>query len=251
MPPTIAPPPRIALVGDRSAAVEAHNRIPVLMQALAGADEPIELYWLHSTSVSSPGDVAGFDGIWIVPGSPYEHSAGVLAAVEAARTGGIPLLGTCGGFQHLLLEFARNVCGLSGVKHAEVDPEAAELLVVPLRCSLFGEEATVTIADGTTAARVMGAGPTSERYFCRFGLNADYEDLLVSRGLVISGRDDGGDARVAELPDHPFFLGSLFQPELSSDATWVHPLIAGFAAAVRARAGGRTAGASRPLATQA
>jgi CTP synthase (UTP-ammonia lyase) len=108
----------------------------------------------------------------------------------------------------------------------------------------------VTIADGRTAAWVMGAGPTSERYFCRFGLNADYEDLLVSRGLVISGRDDGGDARVAELPGHPFFLGSLFQPELSSDATWVHPLIAGFAAAVRARAGCRTAGASRPLAAQ-
>jgi len=94
----------------------------------------------------------------------------------------------------------------------------------------------VTIAEGTTAARVMGAGPTTERYFCRFGLNADYEAVLVAHGLVISGREETGDARVAELPDHPFFVGSLFQPELSSDATWVHPLIGGFAAAVRAHA---------------
>jgi CTP synthase (UTP-ammonia lyase) len=233
----IPPPPRVALVGDRSAAVEAHNRIPVLMHALAGADEPIELYWLRSTAVGAPQDVAGFDGIWIVPGSPYESSAGVLAAIEAARTGRIPLLGTCGGFQHLLLEFARNVCGLPNVTHAEVDPGASELLVVPLRCSLFGEEATVTIADGTTASGLMGAGPTTERYFCRFGLNPAYESSLLERGLVISGRDESGDARVAELPDHPFFVGSLFQPELSSDSTWVHPLIAGFASAVRARAG--------------
>jgi CTP synthase (UTP-ammonia lyase) len=229
-------PPRLALVGDRSSAVEAHGRIPALVHALTGPEEPIELYWLHSTSVASPDDVAGFDGIWVVPGSPYEHSAGVLAAVEAARTRHIPLLGTCGGFQHLLLEFARDVCGLPGVTHAEVDPDAAELLLVPLRCKLFGEEATVTIADGTLAARLMGAGPTSERYFCRFGLNAGYEAALVSHGLVISGRDDDGDARVAELPGHPFFIGSLFQPELSSDTTWVHPLITGFAQAVRTHA---------------
>jgi CTP synthase (UTP-ammonia lyase) len=232
---TVPRPPRIALVGDRSAAVEAHNRIPVLMQALSGAEEPIELYWLHSTSIASPEDVAGFDGIWVVPGSPYASSAGVLTAIETARTGRIPLLGTCGGFQHLLLEFAHNVCRLPDATHAEVDPDAPELLLVPLRCSLFGEEATVTIADGTTAASLMGAGPTTERYFCRFGLNPAYESRLQSCGLVISGRDESGDARVAELQDHPFFVGSLFQPELSSDSTWVHPLIAGFASAVRAR----------------
>ena len=235
MPAPLPSPPRLALVGDRSSSVEAHGRIPTLIGA-TGPAEPIEVYWLHSTSIAHPDDVRGFDGIWIVPGSPYAHPDGVLAAIEAARTGGIPLLGTCGGFQHLLIEFARNVCGLANVTHAEIDPDADELLLVALRCTLFGEEATVTIADGTLAGRLMGAGPASERYFCRFGLNSDYEATLVAHGLVISGRDDDGDARVAELPGHPFFLGSLFQPELSSDVTWVHPLIAGFADAVRAHA---------------
>jgi CTP synthase (UTP-ammonia lyase) len=161
---TIVPrPPRIALVGDRSAAVEAHNRIPVLMQALSGAEEPIELYWLHSTSIASPEDVAGFDGIWVVPGSPYASSAGVLAAIETARTGRIPLLGTCGGFQHLLLEFAHNVCRLPDAAHAEVDPDAPELLLVPLRCSLFGEEATVTIANGTSHPTIPISVPSTTR----------------------------------------------------------------------------------------
>ncbi len=232
----IPPPPRLALVGDRSNSVQAHPRIPAILGALStpGA-EPIEPYWVASTAIGSPDDVEGFDGIWVVPGSPYESMDGVLTAIQTARSEGIPLLGTCGGFQHILLEFARHVCGLPRVAHAEIEPGAKELLLVPLACKLFGEESEVIIAEGTLAARAMGAGPTTERYFCRFGLERSYEDILTAGGLVISGRDADGEARVAELPGHPFFLGTLFQPELSSDATWVHPLIAAFCRAVRER----------------
>jgi CTP synthase (UTP-ammonia lyase) len=229
--------PRLALVGDRSPSVQAHQKIPALIDATTTSDSPaIEVYWLHSTDIATPDDVAGFDGVWAIPGSPYESTSGVLAAIQAARTGGIPFLGTCAGFQHLLLEFARDVCGLAAVDNAERDPEAAELLIVPLECSLLGEEATVLIEPGTAAAEVMGPGPTTERYFCRYGLNRDYLDILQRHGLVFSGRDDRGEVRVAELPGHPFCIASLFQPELSSDRTWVHPLIAAFAAAVRAHA---------------
>jgi CTP synthase (UTP-ammonia lyase) len=233
-------PPRLALVGDRSVNVAAHDRIPIIVEALsASGHEPIELYWLHSTTISGPDDVAGFDGVWAIPGSPYANPAGVIAAIEAARTRGIPFLGTCGGFQHQLLEYARHVCGLTSAENCEQSPDAAELLIVPLRCSLFGEEASVTVVPDTTAARLMGPGPTTERFFCRFGLNPAYEGVLTDHGLVLSGRDEEGDARIAELPGHVFFVGSLFQPELASDATWVHPLIAGFAAAVRAHASSR------------
>jgi CTP synthase (UTP-ammonia lyase) len=232
-----SPPPRLALVGDRSPSVRAHNKIPLLIGALAnGSEEAIEPYWLHSTTINDPSDVDGFDGIWVVPGSPYAHPAGVIVAITAARTAGIPLLGTCGGFQHLLLEFARNVCGLHAVDNAELNPNAPELLIVPLRCSLLGEEAVVTVRPGTVAAGAMGAGSSTERFFCRYGLNAEYEGVLESNGLVVSGRDEFGDARVAELAGHPFFVGSLFQPELTSDPTWVHPLIVSFAAAVRLHA---------------
>ena len=232
----IPSPPRIALVGDRSASVEAHARIPGILAALRSPGcEPIEPYWVASAAIESSDDVSGFDGIWVVPGSPYDSMEGVLTAIETARTEGIPLFGTCGGFQHILIEFARNICGLTGVTHAEVEPGAADLLVVELECSLFGEEAEVVIADGTLAAQVMGAGPTTERYFCRYGLAPRYEETLTSQGLVISGRDPNGEARVVELPGHPFLMGTLFQPELSSDATWIHPLIAEFCRAVRAR----------------
>src|SRR5690242_18654893 len=134
-----AAPPRLALVGDRSAAVRAHARIPGILRGLAGADrEPLEAYWLRSKQIDESTSFAGFDGVWVLPGSPYASMDGVLAAIRAARTGGIPLLGTCGGFQHLLLEFARDVCGLADVEHAESSPEAERHLLVPLACSLLG-----------------------------------------------------------------------------------------------------------------
>ena len=240
-----ARPPRIALVGDRSGSVQAHAKIPVIIDAMAGPAGPaIEVYWLRSTAIGGQGDVAGFDGVWVIPGSPYQNTDGVLAAILAARTGRIPLLGTCGGFQHLLLEFARDVCGLTGAENTEQNPDAAEPLLVPLECSLLGEESGVVITPGTVAADAMGPGPTTERYFCRYGLNADYVEILQNHGLVFSGRDASGDVRVAELPDHPFFVASLFQPELSSDPTWVHPLITAFASAVRSHAAALAGAAS-------
>lgn len=239
-------PPRVALVGDRSADVRAHARIPVVLDFLnAGTGDPIEVYWLATTAISGPDDVGGFDGVWVVPGSPYASMAGVLEAIRGARESGTPLLGTCGGFQHLLLEFARNVCGLGRAAHAEVDPDAPEQLIVPLACSLLGEEATIFVEPGTRAAAIMGPGPAAERYFCRYGLNSTYLELLKAKGLCFSAVDETGDPRLAELPGHPFFIGSLFQPELSSGPGWAHPLIAAFAAAVRQHAG-TSAAAGQP-----
>jgi CTP synthase (UTP-ammonia lyase) len=236
-------PPRLALVGDRSPNVLAHQRIPSVIKALSAANgEALDVYWLHSTSIEPSTDLRGFDGIWALPGSPYANTAGVLHAITTARTHDIPFLGTCAGFQHLLLEFARNVCGLSDIEHGEAEPGSPHLLLIPLACSLLGEEGGVTIVGDTLAARIMSAGRTTERYFCSFGLNATYLPALEAGGLVVSGRDDEGEMRVGELTDHPFFLGTLFQPELSSDSTWIHPVLRSFVDAARAHAAVAVAG---------
>ena len=152
--PSAPHPPRIALVGDRSPAVEAHQRIATLLADLnrSGGDA-IEPYWQPSATIGEPDELAGFDGIWVVPGSPYASATGVLTAIRTARVRQIPFLGTCGGFQHALIEFARNVCGLAGVEHAELAPTADELLVVPLECSLLGEEAAVSVRPGRAPRR--------------------------------------------------------------------------------------------------
>ncbi|WP_340686678.1 hypothetical protein LCL61_10620 [Amycolatopsis coloradensis] len=225
---------RVALVGDRSDGVRSHVRIPMLFARLAER-EGIELdaYWLPTDAV---GDLTGFDGIWLVPGSPYRSEAGAVDAVRAARENGIPFLGTCAGFQHALLEFARNVCGFGGIGHAENAPESAERLIVPLACSLVGHEGAVHVTPDTLAARILGAERSVERYHCSYGLDARHLDTLAANGVVFSGFDGEGDARIAELPEHPFFLATLFQPELAGDGTRPHPLVQAFARAAVAHA---------------
>lgn len=230
------PMARIALVGDRSANVRAHARIPVLLDALLRRDGiALDAYWIATPDAEAT-DLGRFDAIWAAPGSPYESADGAMAAVRTAREQRIPFLGTCGGFQHALLEFARNVCGLPGVENAEVTPEAAEHLIVALECSLKGHEEAVMIAPGTLAAKISGAGRRTERYHCDYGLNPDYLERLATGGLSFSGFDDSGQVRIAELPGHPFFLGTLFQPELHGDGTQPHPIIVALAAAATAHA---------------
>ncbi|AQZ62678.1 hypothetical protein BKM31_15495 [[Actinomadura] parvosata subsp. kistnae] len=220
---------RIALVGDRSPGVRSHARIPQLMRALRERDGiALDPYWLPTTDVSG---IEGFDGIWLVPGSPYQDEAGAVRAVRVARERGIPFLGTCAGFQHMLLEFAREVCGLR-VAHAENDPGAGDFVMTPLACSLAGHEGLVRLVPGTRIEQIVGAPTTMESYICSYGLNEDYRQTLAAHGMVFSGHADDGTARVAELPGHPFFLATLFQPELAGDGTRPHPVISAFAAAV-------------------
>jgi CTP synthase (UTP-ammonia lyase) len=227
--------PIIALVGDRSEGVRAHGRIPDIHDGLRRGG-PLELTWVHSREAVTT-DLSAFDGVWVVPGSPYADEAGVLHAIRTAREEGIPFLGTCGGFQHLLLELARDVCGLITAAHQESSPDAELPLIVPMACSLLGESATITVVEGTKAAAILGAGPRVERYFCGYQLDPDHVATLEAHGLVVSARDELGDVRMAELPEPPFLVGSLFQPELSSTADAIHPLIEAFAAAVRSYAG--------------
>ncbi|MFC7550155.1 hypothetical protein [Plantactinospora sp. GCM10030261] len=228
---------RVALVGDRSPHVRSHTRAPAALAALRHTDGlDLDVYWIPTAQVRTADAFDGFDGIWLLPGSPYESEAGALAAVRAARTGGIPFLGTCGGFQHALLEYARAVCGLATAGHAENDPAAEDLVIEPLSCSLVGHEGTVRTMPGTLAERIIGADQTMERYHCAYGPNPRYLDLLARNGLRFSGHDEQGAVRIAELPEHPFFLGTLFQPELA-ETDRPHPVIRAFAAAACRRAG--------------
>ncbi|WP_153031459.1 hypothetical protein [Amycolatopsis sp. YIM 10] len=214
---------RIALVGDRSPHVRSHTRIPGLLEKLAERDGLVlDAYWIPTEEAA---DVDGFDAIWLLPGSPYASEAGALAAVTTARTRGIPFLGTCAGFQHALLEFARGVCGLDSASHAESDPSGSSPVIVPLACSLAGHEGAIIVEPESLAGEILGAARTVERYHCSYGCNPEYLELLRSHGLRFTGADEAGDPRVVELPGHPFFLATLFQPELAREDLAPHPII--------------------------
>ncbi|MEU6977650.1 MULTISPECIES: hypothetical protein [unclassified Streptomyces] len=222
--------PRLALVGDRSDRVPSHARFDELIPAFG-----VDVDWLASFAVTE--SIAEYDGIWVIPGSPYVNQAGVLLAIRTARTLGIPYLGTCGGFQHALIEYARNVLGIEDAEDVQYDACADTPLIVPLACSLVGETAPLYFSSGSRlSAAYPGLESAVETYHCKYGLNPEYEDRMLSGSLRVSGWDAEKAPRAVELPNHPFFVGSLFQPELSSRPEQLHPLIRVFLDAVGERA---------------
>ena len=230
----------IALVGDRSQTVRAHARIPMLVDALRRRETLVlDPYWIASEDAE--GALNGFDGIWLVPGSPYASAEGAIAAARTARERGIPFLGTCGGFQHAVLMLARDICGIDEAAHAEYGPDG-ELVIVELECSLVGHEGAINYEPGSLIQRIMGVERSLERYHCSYGIDRAYIDRLADHGVRFTAHDDAGDVRALELPDHPFFLGTLFQPELAGDGTRPHAVVRAFADACVARASAAVAG---------
>ncbi|MHB1548523.1 MAG: CTP synthase C-terminal region-related (seleno)protein [Acidimicrobiales bacterium] len=237
---------RIGVVGDYQPTNETHLATTAAVQhAAANANAEAEITWIGTEELDAGDGLAvllSFDALIIAPGSPYRSLNGALAAIEHARSRGVPLLGTCGGFQHVVLEYARNVVGFRDAQHAEYDPYASTLFITPLSCSLAGQTMTVHLVDNTIASRAYGRTTVTERYYCNFGLNPAYLDTIVQAGLTVSGTDSNDEPRILELPSHPFFVATLFVPQTSSTPAAPHPLLAALVEAARAR------GATKPRA---
>lgn len=229
----------IALVGDQSPNVLAHRAIPHALRLAGDAYEGTVVWrWVDSDMIKNARrDLAIYDAVWAVPGSPYRNMEGVLSAIRFARETNCPFLGTCGGFQHAVIEFARNVAGLAQADHAESSPGAATLVVTPLACELVEKTEDVTFTPDSRLYTIFGGQPARGEYHCRFGINAAHRAALEAAGLRFTGFDAKGDIRALELPKHPFFCATLFQPERSGPRGERHPLIAAFVQAAVKRAG--------------
>jgi ribosomal protein S18 acetylase RimI-like enzyme/gamma-glutamyl-gamma-aminobutyrate hydrolase PuuD len=213
-------PLRIGLVGDRDESVLAHRAIPEAVRLAAERlGVAAEVVWLATDSLPAGVEAAreilegAFDALWCVPASPYRHTAGALAAIAVARTRDIPFFASCGGFQHALLEIARDVLGLEEAAHAELDPGAADPIIAPLACSLVEVSGAVRFVTGSLLANAYGTDRAEEGYHCRYGLAAAHEGKLAAAGVSVTARDEDGDARAFELEGPRFFTGTLFQPE--------------------------------------
>jgi CTP synthase (UTP-ammonia lyase) len=220
----------IGLVGDYSPDVIAHRAIPKALElARASGGRDVDWRWIETRDLRRPAkDLSDCAGIWVTPGSPYANTTGVLEAIRWARENGRPFLGTCGGFQHALIEFGRNVAGLAGADHAESSPEAKLLLVTRLACSLVERSGVVRLEPGSRLRAAYGADEATEGYHCNFGLNTAYRRALEEAGLRFTAFDDEGAVRGAELPSHPFFVGTLFQPERAALRGELPPVVKAF-----------------------
>ena len=222
----------LALIGDPSRAVTAHQAIPLAFERLR-TELPADFSWewiatrkIHDAAR----ELNRFAGLWVVPGGPYENMAGALAAIRFARESGRPFLGTCGGFQHALIEFARNVAGLPLADHAETNPAGPSLVVTPLSCALVEATGPLRLVPGSLIQQAYGRNEVSEGYRCRYGPDRAYRERFEQAGLRFTATDEEGAIRAGELPTdvHPFFVGTLFQPERAVMRGETPPLVRAF-----------------------
>ncbi|MGE7956362.1 CTP synthase C-terminal region-related (seleno)protein [Pseudomonas sp. NPDC089530] len=232
--PHLAPSPtlQIALVGDYDPQVTAHQAIPRALE-LAAAETGLKVryHWLATDSLSSDAPLQNVDGIWCVPASPYRSTDGALRAIRFARERQRPFLGTCGGFQHALLEYARNVLGWTDAEHGETHPEVEHALITPLACSLVETTDSIQLCAGSRIAQAYGESQISEGYRCLYGVNPQFAAQLLEHDLRPGGYDSAGDLRAVELRNQRFFVATLFQPERAALKGIVPPLVSALLAA--------------------
>ena len=219
----------VVLLGDRDASSPTHRELDA---AIARFPDGVKGRWVgtDTAGASRTGDA---DALWLVPGTPYRDDAAAYSAITGARTSGQPFLGTCGGFQYAIVEFARSVAGIAGAEHAETAPTATALVIERLSCSLVGQTRAVTAVPGTRMYRLCGGAPFEGFHWCNFGLAPAFVDRLVSHGLHMTALGDDAGVEAIEIPDHPFFLATLFQPQVGALAgRALHSVIQGFLSAL-------------------
>jgi len=215
---------RVALVGDYRANAVAHQAIPLAVQfAAKSLSLDVTADWIATPDIHQH-NWNDYDAIWVVPGSPYLNDEGVFATIRWARENHKPFLGSCGGFQYAVVEYARNVLGWEDAGHAETD-ESGRWVIAPLACSLVEQRGTVTFEPGSRIAQAYGALESDEGYHCNFGVNPEFSDALATNNLKITSWDLDRDVRGVELTDHPFFVATLFQSERAALQNRLSPLV--------------------------
>jgi CTP synthase len=208
----------------------------------AGAENQakVNITWVDSENVEE-GDVKklfkGIHGLLIPGGFGERGIQGKIDAITYARENNIPFFGICLGLQCAVIEFARNVCGIENANSSEFDKNSNSVIdIMPDQVNIENKGGTMRLGSwdcklkpGTKAAEAYGVELIKERHRHRFEVNNDYRDILSSNGLLFSGTSpDGHLVEMIELPDHPWFLGCQFHPELKSRATKAHPLFREF-----------------------
>jgi CTP synthase (UTP-ammonia lyase) len=240
----------IAVVGDFNPDFPGHRMI---REAIGHAAESLcvdaHVEWIPTPEITNQnvGKVlAGFHGLIVAPGSPYQSFDGALAAIEFGRTGLRPYYGSCAGFQHTLIEYARNVMGLADAHSAEYGTDSKNIVVVPVSCPVPNRptgqprlsgavdcpENTIRILPGTRAARIYQRESAVEEYFCNYEANLAFQSRFDVAGLRVTGVGPHGEARIVEIPAHPWFLATLFQPQRATAPGRPHPLFFNYQRAV-------------------
>ena len=222
---------RIAIVGERDMAKRAHAGIEASLALFRrDFDAGLTYEWIPTSRID-PGSVnqvfENATGVWCTPGSPYESTSGAILAIENARQHRKSFLGTCGGFQHALMEYAQNVLGREAA-HEELLPSALNPLIVKLSCSLTGEKRKVIATGQNDFTDILGYTESIEEFNCDYGMSEGLRHIFDGSDLAFVAHDEAGQVRAFRLANHPFFIGTLFQPERRALGEELHPIVRAF-----------------------
>ncbi len=223
---------KIALLGEFDPTRETQiATVQAIEHSAMSLGVAIEAEWV-STADISPDLFRRYQAIWVAPGSQYTDQQKLFRAIRFAREREVPCLGTCGGFQQIILEYARHELGFPDAQSEEYDPTGAHIFISQLACSLRGREMKLKFTHDSLVARLYGKSAAVELYYCNFGVNPFFIANLRSGKMKITGEDAEGEIRVVEWPDHPFFLATLYVPQARSLPDQPHPLVSGFLRAI-------------------
>jgi CTP synthase len=245
---------RIGIVGKYVHLRDAYKSLhEALVHGGLHNDCHVELEYIDSEQVEEKGPesmLALLDAVLVPGGFGDRGTEGKIAAIGYARTNRVPFLGICLGMQLAVVEFARNVAGLTGANSSEFDKDTPHAVIdlMPEQRGMRNKGATMrlgaypcAIAPDSVAAGAYGATEISERHRHRYEFANDYRESLVAAGLTLSGTSpDSRLVELVELGDHPFFIGCQFHPEFKSRPAAPHPLFARFVGAALERHAARS-----------
>ena len=244
----------IGLVGKY---VEYEDSYKSLKEALLHGglhhDVKVNIHWIEAEYLAWPScadKLREYDGILVPGGFGKRGIEGMIHAIRYAREYKVPYFGICLGMQTMVIEFARNVCGLTKANSTEFDPGAQERVIYKLRELKGVDELGGTmrlgaylcnLAPGSFARSAYGKQQISERHRHRFEFNREYQGTLVEHGLQLTGETpDRTYVEICELADHPWYLGCQFHPEFKSKPLEPHPLFVAFIGAAKRQNDQRT-----------
>jgi CTP synthase (UTP-ammonia lyase) len=238
---------QVGILGDFNSGLRSHQATnDALRHAADAMHVNVSANWVPTsslTAVNAKELLAPKDAILAAPGSPYKSMNGMLAGIEFARRYGVPFLGTCGGFQYALIEYARHVLGWPDAETEENGVPSAHAIVTPVACPVPDRRVgapklsgvrRLSLKPGTLLAGIYGSLIANEEFFCNFEVNAKYVTDFQQHGLIPAAFGEQGELRAVEYRPHPFFVATLFQPQLGSVEGDAHPVVTAF---LRAAAG--------------
>lgn len=175
--------------------------------------------WIDTMSLSDNNnceELKELSGIWSASGSPFKSINGSLNAIKYVRENKIPHIGTCGGYQHSIIEYSRNVLGLINANHAEYTDGFDNFFIDKMTCSLVGTRGKVNLKPDTFARKILESDEIDVDYYCSYGLSDNYKDVVLQGDFIACGFDVNGAVRMIELRNHPFFIISAFVPQIDS-----------------------------------